>query len=47
MPFVRYWRESEVATADAAFAYLSDFAHAAAEWNPGMVEARRLSGAFE
>jgi len=43
MLFVRYRREIEVATAaDATFAYLSDFANAA-EWDPGIVEARRLT----
>ncbi len=42
---MRYRREIEVATAaDAAFAYLADFANAA-EWDPGIVEARRLTPA--
>lgn len=42
---VRYRREIEVATApEATFAYLSDFANAA-EWDPGIVEARRLTPA--
>ena len=42
---MHYRREIEVAAApDAAFAYLSDFA-TAAEWDPGIVEARRLTPA--
>jgi carbon monoxide dehydrogenase subunit G len=42
---VRYQREIEVASAaDATFAYLSDFANTA-EWDPGIVEARRLTPA--
>jgi carbon monoxide dehydrogenase subunit G len=42
---VRYRREIEVGTeADATFEYLSDFEHAA-EWDPGIVEARRLTPA--
>lgn len=42
---MRYRREIEVATpAAATFAYLSDFANAA-EWDPGIVEARRLTAA--
>ena len=42
---MRYRREIEVATdAAATFAYLSDFANAA-EWDPGIVEARRLTPA--
>ncbi len=42
---MRYRREIEVATdADATFAYLSDFANAA-EWDPGIVEAKRLTPA--
>ncbi len=42
---MHYRREIEVtAAADAAFAYLSDFANAA-EWDPGIVEARRLTPA--
>jgi carbon monoxide dehydrogenase subunit G len=42
---VRYRREIEVALApDDVFAYLSDFANAA-EWDPGIVEARRLTPA--
>lgn len=45
MAFVRYRREIEVAAAAAAtFAYLCDFANAA-EWDPGIVEARRLTPA--
>jgi carbon monoxide dehydrogenase subunit G len=40
---VQYRREIEVpSTADATFEYLSDFANAA-EWDPGIVEARRLT----
>lgn len=40
---MRYRREIEVATPpDATFAYLSDFANAA-EWDPGIAEARRLT----
>jgi len=40
---VRYRREIEVAAAaEATFAYLADFANAA-EWDPGIVEARRLT----
>jgi carbon monoxide dehydrogenase subunit G len=42
---VRYRREIEVtAAAGAAFAYLSDFSNAA-EWDPGIAEARRLTPA--
>jgi carbon monoxide dehydrogenase subunit G len=42
---VRYRREIEVGTpAAATFAYLSDFANAA-EWDPGIAEARRLTPA--
>jgi carbon monoxide dehydrogenase subunit G len=42
---VRYRREIEVATdVDATFAYLSDFANAA-EWDPGIAEAKRLTPA--
>jgi len=42
---VRYRREIEVAAAaDIAFAYLADFANAA-EWDPGIAEARRLTPA--
>jgi carbon monoxide dehydrogenase subunit G len=42
---VRYRREIEVtAAAGAAFAYLADFANAA-EWDPGIAEARRLTPA--
>lgn len=42
---MRYRREIEVATdIDATFAYLSDFANAA-EWDPGIVEAKRLTPA--
>ena len=42
---VRYSREIEVATgADATFEYLADFANAA-EWDPGIEEARRLTPA--
>ena len=42
---MRYLREIEVATAaEPTFAYLSDFANAA-EWDPGIVEARRLTPA--
>lgn len=42
---VRYRREIEVATAaEPTFAYLSDLANAA-EWDPGIVEARRLTQA--
>jgi carbon monoxide dehydrogenase subunit G len=42
---VRYRREVEVATpAEPTFAYLSDFANTA-EWDPGIVEARRLTPA--
>jgi carbon monoxide dehydrogenase subunit G len=42
---VRYRREIEVpAAADAAFAYLADFENAA-EWDPGIAEARRLTSA--
>jgi len=45
MAGVRYRREIEVTTdADATFAYLSDFANAA-EWDPGIVEAKRLTPA--
>jgi carbon monoxide dehydrogenase subunit G len=45
MAFVRYRREIEVAAAaGATFDYLSDFANAA-EWDPGIVEARRLTPA--
>jgi carbon monoxide dehydrogenase subunit G len=40
---VHYRREIQVATApDETFAYLSDFANAA-EWDPGIAEARRLT----
>jgi carbon monoxide dehydrogenase subunit G len=40
---VRYRREIEVpTTADATFEYLSDLANAA-EWDPGIAEARRLT----
>ena len=39
---MRYRREIEVALApDSVFAYLSDLANAA-EWDPGIVEARQL-----
>jgi carbon monoxide dehydrogenase subunit G len=42
---VRYLRVIEVAAGpDAVFAYLADFANAA-EWDPGIVEARRLTPA--
>ena len=42
---VRYSREIEVDSGvDATFAYLTDFANAA-EWDPGIVEARRLTPA--
>ena len=42
---MRYRREIEVETAaDATFAYLADFTNAA-EWDPGIVEARRLTPA--
>lgn len=42
---MRYRREIEVAAApEAVFAYLSDFANTA-EWDPGIVEARRLTPA--
>jgi carbon monoxide dehydrogenase subunit G len=42
---VRYRREIEVApSAETTFAYLSDFVNAA-EWDPGIVEARRLTPA--
>jgi carbon monoxide dehydrogenase subunit G len=42
---VRYRREIQVGTgADATFEYLSDFGNAA-EWDPGIVEARRLTPA--
>ena len=42
---MRYRREIHVATdVDATFAYLSDFANAA-EWDPGIVEAKRLTPA--
>ncbi len=42
---VRYRREIEVdEEIDATFAYLADFANAA-EWDPGIVEARRLTPA--
>jgi carbon monoxide dehydrogenase subunit G len=42
---VRYRREIEVGTGtDATFDYLSDFGNAA-EWDPGIVEARRLTPA--
>src|SRR3954463_10198345 len=42
---MRYRREIEVdSPAEATFAYLSDFANAA-EWDPGIVEARRLTPA--
>jgi carbon monoxide dehydrogenase subunit G len=42
---VRYRREIEVAAAaETTFAYLSDFGNAA-EWDPGIVEARRLTPA--
>ena len=45
MPSVRYRREIEVPTAaDETFAYLSDFANTV-EWDPGIVEARRLTPA--
>jgi carbon monoxide dehydrogenase subunit G len=41
---MRYRREIEVSGEPAAvFAYLADFENAA-EWDPGIVEARRLSG---
>jgi carbon monoxide dehydrogenase subunit G len=40
---VRYRREIEVPTArEVAFAYLADFSNAA-EWDPGVAEARRLT----
>jgi carbon monoxide dehydrogenase subunit G len=39
---MRYHREIEVsADSAAAFAYIADFSHAA-EWDPGVVESRRL-----
>jgi carbon monoxide dehydrogenase subunit G len=42
---VHYRREIQVATApEETFAYLSDFANAA-EWDPGIAEARRLTPA--
>jgi hypothetical protein len=42
---MRYRREIDVATAaEPTFAYLSDFANAA-EWDPGIVESRRLTPA--
>ena len=42
---MRYRREIQVATPpDATFDYLSDFANAA-EWDPGIAEARRLTPA--
>ncbi len=42
---MRYSREIEVDSGvDSTFAYLSDFANAA-EWDPGIVEARRLTPA--
>ena len=42
---MRYRREIEVDTpAEATFAYLADFANAA-EWDPGIVEARRVTPA--
>jgi hypothetical protein len=39
---VRYRREIEADLTDGVFAYLSDFANAA-EWDPGIVEAWRLT----
>jgi len=45
MALVRYRREIQVATpADVTFAYLSDFSNTS-EWDPGIVEARRLTPA--